>query len=241
MADTDTLDDMWSQWKTTNNPDHFDKMIQASKPVIDSALTSYAGGNKALTGKAKVLAANAIKTYDPSHGTKLRTHIMTQLQPLIRMHRETNAVIKMPERVYIDLYKSNNEYQKFSDEHGREPSDLELADRTGLSAKRLNYIRRFSKGEMYEGGMKTPSEEGEEVYYPGVQQVSPKTVWTEYLHHDLPPVDQKILEWKTGFGGHEILSTNDIAKRLSITPSAVSQRSAKIAKLLAEGQGMDIT
>jgi DNA-binding Lrp family transcriptional regulator len=58
----------------------------------------------------------------------------------------------------------------------------------------------------------------------------------EYVHHDLEPLDQKMLEWRTGIYGKTIKSVNEIAERLKLSPAAVSQRAARIARLIAKGK-----
>lgn len=230
------LEEHWGTWKQAPTPQNMGRLLTEAKPIIDSAITSYTGGNKLLTGHAKALAMGAFKTYDPKAGAKLQTHLMTQMQPLIRLQGTHSTAVKVPERIRADLYHMRQEERKFTDDIGREPSDQELADRTGLSMKRLGHVRKFARSEVPESGLTSTTEEGEEeTFYPGTETNDPEKIWKEYVHHDLAPIDQKILEWKDGFNGAKILSTNEIARRLKITPGAVSQRAAKIAKLLAQG------
>jgi hypothetical protein len=102
---------------------------------------------------------------------------------------------------------------------------------------RLRHLRKFMRQESSESGMQTVSDEGgPEPFYPGSAQASPEDVWMEYVHHDANPIDQKILEWKTGYNGKEIVATQEIARRLRISPSAVSQRAARMAKRMNELQ-----
>jgi DNA-directed RNA polymerase specialized sigma subunit len=231
------MDDAYARWKKSPTPDTMGELLDKAEPTLNSALTSYAGGNPLLHGKAKKLAVGAFETYDPKKGTKLRTHLMTQLQPLTRYAREQSQVTKVPERVSLDLYRMSQENKKFTDQYSREPSDRELADNTGLSLKRLLHIRSYGKPETTESGRSYTNEEGEEeVFYPGTEQVDPQRVWSEYVHHDLAPIDQKIMEWKTGIYGKQILSTNDIAKKLNLTPGAVSQRASRILAKVNEGR-----
>lgn len=231
------MEDAYAKWKKTPTPDTMGELLDSAETTLNSALTSYAGGNPLLRGKAKKLAAGAFETYDPRKGTKLRTHLMTQLQPLTRYAREQSQVTKIPERVSLDLYHMSQENKKFVDQYSREPSDRELADNTSLSLKRLQHIRKFGKMESTESGRSFMNEEGEEeVFYPGMDKVDPQRVWSEYVHHDLAPIDQKIMEWKTGIYGKQILSTNDIAKKLGLTPGAVSQRASRILAKVNEGR-----
>jgi DNA-directed RNA polymerase specialized sigma subunit len=183
-----------------------------------------------------VLALGAFKSYDPNKGTKLRTHLMTQLQPLIRHARNYENIARVPERVSADLYMVNQAKRDFVDRHKRDPSDHELADHTGLSSRRIAHVKSFARGDIAESGLKEMDEGESSIMYPGVAKADPAQIWLEYVHHDATPVDRQILEWKTGYNGQKVMTTTEIAKRLGLTPGAVSQRSAKIAERLAEGQ-----
>ena len=47
-------------------------------------------------------------------------------------------------------------------------------------------------------------------------------------------IEQKIIEWSSGLHGKQRLSNNEIARRLGISPAAVSQRRNKIDRLMSE-------
>jgi DNA-directed RNA polymerase specialized sigma subunit len=225
----------YKTWTQKSTPSNMAMLLAASEPVLQSAITSYAGGNQAMMSQAKKLAAGAFQTYDPRKGTQLHSHLMTQLQPLQRITRERTQVVKVPERVSIDLYKLHQAEQTLFDSGGREASDTELADHMGVSMRRIRHLRKYNKAETAESAMQARDEEGEmETYYPGVNKVDPEKVWIEYLYYDSDPINQKILEWKTGYNGKQQIGTNEIAKRLKLSPGAVSQRSAKLSKQLAE-------
>lgn len=230
----DLIQDAYTTWKLKPDNNNLAAVVHTLHPTLSSAVNSYAGGNQALMAQAKRLAAGAIQTYDPNRGAKLTSHVMTQLQPLQRLHRERSAVTRVPERVSIDLYKLKQEQQRFQDTYGREAADSELSAALGMPSSRIRHLRTFNKTEKGESQLTTVGEEGEENYYPGVNNVNPEQVWMEYVHHDLDPVSQKILEWKTGYNGKDILPNQEIAKRLKLSPGAVSQRSAAIAKRMAE-------
>jgi DNA-directed RNA polymerase specialized sigma subunit len=233
------MEEHFDAWSKNQTPENMASLLDAADPVIGSALTSYAGGNQLFRGKARKLAIDAFKSFDPSKGTKLRTHLMVQLQPLSRMHRDHSQSIRIPERISSDLYHVNQANQQLFDKLGREPSDKEIADHTGLSMRRLVHVRKFARPSLPESGLTFTNEEGEEeVFYPGTEKADPQRVWIEYVHHDLSPMDQKILEWKTGLYGKSVLSTMEIARRMGMTPGAVSQRAAKISARIAEGKAV---
>jgi len=229
------LDASYDQWRRSPTPTTLNKLLRAANPVISKALTSYAGGEKALTGRAKRLAIDAFKKYDPERGAKLQTHLLIQLQPLRREFMKRTTPVKIPERIQADKYHLDLAEREFRETNNRDPSDSELSELTGLSGKRISRLRMFSKGIVATGQTHTP-ESG--VVLPGTEEITADDIWLEYVHHDLDPIDKKILEWKTGLYGKQVISTNEIARRLGITPSAVSQRAAKIAMKLEEGRDL---
>ena len=228
-----SLDMAYERWNKKRSPAGMRDLLVSAKPVLSKALVSYGGNDKMLMARAKRLAINAFRKYDPTKGTKLRTYLYIQLQPLQREYMKRVAPVKIPERVQLDQYKLNRAEQEVRDMKGRDPGDDELAEKTGLSPKRISHIRTFAKGLVSEGQILEPGTGGK---MPGTEGVSAEDIWIEYVHHDLDPVDKKILEWKTGLYGKNIISTNEIARRLKITPGAVSQRASKIAMKIEEGR-----
>jgi len=237
MATNDKLDQAYTTWRKKPTPENMAMALEAANPVIRSALTSYAGGNEAFHTQAKKLAAQGFQTYDPRLGTKLHSHLMNQLQPLRRVTQRRTNVVHVPERVQSDLYHLRQAQQSYFDRFGQDAADSELAEQMGVPMPRLRHLRKFMRQESSESNVQTLGDEGSEPFYPGSNQVSPESVWMEYVHHDANPIDQKILEWKTGYNGKEVLPTLEIAKRLRISPSAVSQRATRMAKRLSELQG----
>ncbi len=233
------MEDAWKDWKASPTPAKMSALLTKADPIINKAVSSYAGGNAFMRPHARKLAITAFKNYDPTKGTKLSSHIMTQMQPLQRAVREQTQLIKVPERVSIELYHVRQAKQQLQDHLGRAPSDREVADHTGLSHKRLLHLEKYGRSDVSESSLTAPSEDGEmETFYPGVNKADPQKVWMEYVHHDLGPVDQQILEWRTGLYGKEQLSNQEIARRLKISPSAVTQRAAKIKNMVAQGVQM---
>ena len=109
-----------------------------------------------------------------------------------------------------------------------------LSHMTGLAPRRIAYIRKFPTHAVSESGLLAGSRD-EDPSLPGVQRVNPEDVWMEYVYHDMDKLNRQILEWRTGLHGREQISNNEIARRLNISPSAVTQRWGRIAQKLDEG------
>ena len=220
-------------WNKNRTPKSMGDLLHAAAPTISKAITSYAGGDKSMRGRARVLATGAFKSYDPNRGTKLESHLLTQLQPLRRTYFDRASPLRIPERVRIDRVTLEGGEQELRDNLGRDPSDDEVADHIGLSRKRISHIRAFGRAAVPTSSFLSGDEDQAEL--PGVSRVDPVAVWTDYVYHDLDALDKQIFDWRTGAHGKRMLSNNEIARRLKLSAGAVSQRAAKIMAKIQEG------
>lgn len=172
------------------------------------------------------MALDAMKRYDPSKA-KLRTHLMFQLQGLRRVSARESQILSVPEQVALDLNNLRQSENVLRDKLGRDPADSEVADHTGLSIKRLTYIRGMHPSYA-EGSYQRPTDEGEDIYQPAVQDKANVKQWHEFVYHDLGPIDQVIMEHTLGLHNKPILQNAEVARKLGVSPGAISQRKARI-------------
>lgn len=207
------------------------ELLRALKPTIDSALHSYSGGaGESLRTQATLMALDVARRYDPSKGVQLNTYVFGNLQGLRRKAADRSNIIKVPEGVLLDANKIENERNDFLTETGREPTVSELADKTGLSIRRLERIKGGAGAQMAES--QTLNEKGDSLF---TKTSDPQKIWSDMVYHDLDPVDKKIFEWSTGYGGSDRIKKGDMAQRLKISQPAVSARINKIVAKLEEG------
>jgi hypothetical protein len=219
----------YSLWNRTRSPEAMDEILKHSRDVIEKGITTYSGTDSPLMrSRARSIAAQAVKSYDPTAKASLSSWIMTNLQGLTR-YRQQVSPIRVPERVQYELHAVNQAAQELYDELGRDPTPVELADRTGLSSKRIDYVRRFNRSIRTESDY--VDEEGG-TYLPGVPDNSWENVWAEFVYHDLDNINKKIYDMRVRKG----MSVNDIAGKLNMSASAVSQRANKISDMLSEYQ-----
>ncbi len=224
--------DTFKTWKADPSPINNAAMLGKVQPIVDSALRHYGGGSPSpsLRSRAKLLAIDAFHTYNPEYG-KLKTHIFSHMQGLQRYNAKEQNIISLPERVALDHSHMKEAENILRDRFGRDPSDAELSDHTGLSNKRLQYIRQ-SHVPVSEGAASVIDDEGDmgdpAVSIPGQKN----TAWENFVYYDLGATDRLIMDYVLGRNGRRRLSVQAIAGKLRITPSAVSQRTAKIQQLL---------
>jgi len=225
----------YDAWKLRPGQDTNAALLKKVSPVIDTAMTTYGLGQSAsptLRSKAKLMALKAMTSYDPSKGN-LRTHLLSNLRGLQRASAQEQQIISLPERVAIQQKQLIEMEDNLRDQLGRDPSDGEIADATGLSHKRLAYIRRAHSG-IAEGSITSETAEGD-VFTPASRSLGPQNdAWMDFVYYDLGPTDQLIMDYTMGRNGTPQLPTSEIARRLGVTPSAVSQRAARIQAMLDE-------
>lgn len=216
----------YSTWKADPTPAGNAAMLRALEPDIDKAIKTHVGkSNPLLKSQARKLAITGMQSYDPSQ-SRIRTHLYNQLQGLKRYNAKQQQTIKVPERIMLDRRGIDLLTTELEDELGREPTDQELTDRSGLSDKRLKRIREYQPS-VNEGYLSSLPGEG---VSPGVQ--SDSDIWMQAVYEDLGSIDQKIFEWTLGYNGRRPLSNQEIAKKLKLSPGAISQRKVGIQRLI---------
>ena len=227
----DELMDTYKQWSTTKDPAQTTQLLRLLDPTITSALRSFAPGMEdAFKLKAQTLAFNALPKYDMNRGMHLKSFVYQSLQPMQRLVGQRTNPVKVPERKLLDGMHLTGIEKEFVDKHDREPTVSELADLSGMSIKRITSVRSLNNTASETSQVNEETGDSFRGY-----KSDPQEVWSHYIYHGLDPIDQKIFEHATGFGGASILKKSDIAVKLKMSPPAVSQRINKIAAKLQEG------
>jgi DNA-directed RNA polymerase specialized sigma subunit len=234
---TAEFDDLYPQWQKAQTPELNAKIVKTLQPVIDTAVTSYAGQNASPTirSQAKLMALKALHTYDPNRGN-VKTHMLSQLQSLRRAAAKAQNIITIPEQVALDHRRLQDAENELRDALGRDPADDEIADSTGLSVRRIKKIRSFHQ-PVSEGMTAARTGNSEDSTNTEIASVLPgqtnsTDAWLDFVYGDLSPTDKLVMDLTLGRNGRRRASTQDIAQRLNISPGAVSQRAAKIQALI---------
>lgn len=231
----DEFQSAYQQWQAARTPEVNTRLLSTIQPVIDTAVSSYAGNNQSPTIKtrARLMALKAMESYDPRKGN-VRTHLLSQLQSLRRLSAQEQNIIAVPEQVGLDFQRLQESENELRDRLSRDPTDDELADHTGLSTRRIRKIRAFHQ-PIPESA--TILENDDESQDGGVASTIPGAnrgadAWMNFVYEDLSPTDKLVMDMTLGRNGRRAASTQEIARRLNITPGAVSQRAAKIQAML---------
>jgi RNA polymerase primary sigma factor len=225
----------YQAWQQDQTPQGNAAFLKAIDPIVQKGVQMYGGDSPLSASRAKLLALDAARKYDPSR-SRLQSHMLNQLQGLRRIQQKQQNVMRVPERILLESQKLRTHHQELSDELGREPSDTELADALGVNTARLKQIRSYQPG-MTSGQLEENDPTG--VGYAGKSlhaRQEAANLWAQIVHQDLNPMDQKILEYSLGMNGNPVLSNQEIASKLGRSPGAITQRKMKIQSLLDQEQ-----
>ena len=236
--DVNTLYDAWKRRPSKNT---ITPLVTALSPVLDKALYGYGyQSDPAAKTTAQLYLTEVLPKYDPAKGANLKTFVTTEMQRLQRILPRQSQAIPIPEQAQLDLKHVQQAETDLKDTLNREPSPTELADHLGLSIRRINTIKaKYGMPTMHAGSMM--DEQGGQVEFGMANQTDPnEELWQEAVYGGLAPIDQNIMDWSLGLHGNPIKSKTEIARRLKISPAAVTQRSAKLRAKLEEGMGYNI-
>jgi len=210
--------DIYQKYVEKRDPESLGVLIQALEPVLHKGINTFGYGIPTLYGRAKLLAKNAIETYDPMKAP-LESHIMLHLQRLQRYAPRTGNVVDVSEGQRMLGREIINAERELSDKYKRPPSDQELADYLGINVRKINRARAAFGAvpeSAFEGNVETAPIEQIDISSPT------KQLWTEAVYQELSPIQQYIAERRLGLFGHKVESVEEIAKKLNVSPATVS-------------------
>lgn len=231
------VDELYEQWRADPTPDRMQKLVEHYRPTIEGAVKTFASrSGPVVAQRARLLAARAIKSFDPKKGASLKTHLRNHLQALQRMAPGIQDPLAPPERFRAQQMEIAHATDLMSDQLGREPTDEELAEVLKFPLKRVIKVRNRMRSRLPTSAYEEAGDEDERPDVVGSERTLYDD-WEDAVYQDLGPIDRLIMMHRTGYRGAEIMTTNQIAERLKLSPSAVSQRSSRIQRRLDEFNG----
>lgn len=213
----------WKQYQDGNRQAALPFLTEMDK-TMDQAINQFAGGDKAYKTQARLLALQAAQTFDPHAGANIRTHVYNNLKRLQRISAQRGNLTRIPEQAAFQRNAVMKARKDYEIDHGEEPTVEELATMTGISRKRIDDLARYkpitpdSLAVSPEGDSFAPSRVDHAL-----------NLYDTYIYDGLDRIDKKIYEWSTGYGGAPIISQQEMAKKLNISPAAVSKRARSIS------------
>jgi DNA-directed RNA polymerase specialized sigma subunit len=204
-----------------------EKLIKENKKLIELEAARYASNLPLITVQLEAykLAREAAKSYNPATGYKFSTHLVNNLKKLARLSTKYGATIRTPENIQFGVNKIQKIEKDLEHTLGRAPTLEEVSHHSGFSIKATQNMLNSKKTVT---GLSSVFE-APELFS------SSNDEWVQFVYHDLSDKDKLIFEHKTGFGGKPILENHEIAKKLNLSTSTLSNRLKLINSNLAKG------
>jgi DNA-directed RNA polymerase specialized sigma subunit len=212
--------ELWKTWKKQPTPQNLMHVVNQLNPVIQAEVNRWSGAiaRPTLELQAKNLAIEAIESYKPTGGAALNTHVTNRLKKLSRIVYENQNLARIPEYKTQMLHTYNTAESALQDQLGRAPTAEELRDELNWTKNFFGTFRRSLRKEL------TESKDVSHVF----DLASEDSGLLDFAYHDLSPIQQKIFEYKTGYGGAEILPASGIMKKLKLKQSQLSYQQSKM-------------
>lgn len=230
----DTDLNAWRAWKAAPTDANATALLRQVDPLIQKEVNKWSGAlaRPLLETEGKRLAMEAFKSYDPDKGAALGTHVVNQLQRMSRLTYTHQNIARLPENKALLYNTYTTAHAELSDTHGRAPTTDELADHLQWPLKKVEeYRRAVSRKERLEsGGLFGTGDAG--LYADDTQSHV-----VDFIHHDLPAQHKAIFEHLTGYGGAQILSNQQIQKKLGLTQGQYSYAKKQLITKLEAARG----
>lgn len=224
-------DAAYSAWAANPTPENMKAVLDDLDPTINSEIQRFSGPKPLLRSRARALAVRAVRSYDPAGGAKLRSWVVTQLQPLARYNNSLKPLY-VPEDAARKSYAIAKARDAFVDEHGRDPTDEELADAVGVSVKRLHAVQKMTPATVNEP-QEAADDDGTAPDY-AVYRDNPVQAATAAVYDGLDPRDRRIFDLRTGSHGQRQMQGQDVASLLKVSPAFITQRANAIASRIVD-------
>lgn len=216
----------YEKWKIDPSQDNLFKVVTHLQPTISSSLASIGGNDPNIKARARVVAAKAIQSYDPSSGASLPTWVSSQLRQLTRDVRKSNNVLSVPENAQLDAYHLFRVETELEDELGREPTVQELADKAGMSIKKIKTVRNKIRAIATDGNFE--ADDGSSILQNNQDDYSNEAM--DYVYNESDLKDQQLLEHLVGYGGADVWDNKTIMQKLKLTPVQLSRRKMRLSQ-----------
>ena len=217
----------WRRWKSEPTDDTREELLQQLNPLIHKEVNRWSTGSVPrfyLEHRARRLALDAAKTYNPDRGVALGTHTVNGLKKLSRVVYTHQQVARVPEYRTLQSASFRRAETDLTSKLGRDPTTEELADELSWSPKYLGtFLQQGPRRELIETGAAAPV----------FGRVADDPL-VDYAYQGLDAMDKRIFEHTTGFGGKAILDNDALSRKLGLTAGQLSYRKRKMVELIGK-------
>lgn len=207
--------DLYDEWKRTGSKEALGQLISQLSGPIYSEVQRQAGTlpNTALSAEAKKWAIRAIKTYDPTKGAAISTHVMSYLPKVRRMNYKFQNAARLPENMQLKYKLWDRAVQNLADKLNRDPTDEEVAEELGWSKGLVVKFRGSLYEDLIESSTTRPTE---------TTSFNESKILLDHIMSELTPDEKTIWE------NSKQMSSEELAHKLGININRLNYLKAKL-------------
>ncbi|MFA7710493.1 MAG: hypothetical protein WCY30_05265 [Candidatus Neomarinimicrobiota bacterium] len=217
----------WKKWQTTGSQDDLENLFKNFEGIITTAVKKYSSQRmptSAIRTEAERLALGAFRTYNPSMGASLATHVNNNLLKLYGFVARYSDIAKVPEKRYSGVRRFNDAERILREKFKREPNAAEIADYLQIPVSEVGRYRQEGVQILSGSGISDFSN----------IDVGSDSLLKKYalsaVYFDLEPEEKIVYEYVYGMAGKKQTgSTGEIATKTGMSPSKISRLKKKIA------------
>lgn len=152
--------ELYNNWSQTKSKKDMSRLLNHLTPILTKEVSSIAGSvpTAALMGEAKIWAVKAVKTFDPSKGFALSTHVTNYIRRTKRVNYKYQNAARLPEHMQLDFHHYNRAVQLLTDELNEEPTSQHIADRLGWTKSRVEKFKSRIYSDHIESANENPTQ-----------------------------------------------------------------------------------
>lgn len=241
--------ELWRKWKDSGEkPEHLKPLLKLYEPVFGAKVRAWKAKfvpESAFKAELQSQFVKALRTYDPTRGAAINTHVECRLPKAKRYNNRYANLAYIPEGQSGLIGKIQVAQNTLTDELGRAPTAEEIGDHIGETGKRVGTILKAVQKSIPLSRSGAP---GAYDYAAGAEHTSRGfedqqiAVAAQILPDIFPgkPDMHQLFNHTFGTNGHPlILKTGDLAKKMGKTEPQISRMKTIMGDTLRKQLGLD--
>ena len=219
----------WQKWKQGGEkPDDLRPLLKSLNPLVQKKMSQWKNRvpipPAAMEAEFKKHLLGGLRTFDPTRGAQLNTHVFHQMRRAERFIKANQNFGYIPEARSDKIGSFKLVEAEMAQELGRPPNSTELSEKMKWSPKEVGRMQRELRKDIPASGFSAD---------PAANMPSKEREALRLVHYDLSQEEKSVFEMTTGMNGQQVLTPGQVATKLNMSPSKVSRIRNSISQKLA--------
>ena len=249
MANNKELEELdlyhFNKWKDTGRKEYFQRLYRGFGGLINEASRKAAMGSNVPQSAFKLQAAqqfyDSLRTFDPSRGASLKTHIFNGVEnKLKRINAQYGNIARIPERSgaalgVFAINKMQNTEELLRQKLNREPTVVEIADEMGVTPRDVEGLKKEVKRDL-----SLNAQLEDMVMY---DEFASADDLLDMAYYDMNPKQQLLYDYVSGKHGKEAIlkpsgqpDFKAIARKMNLPDSQIQKLRKQVATTIRRMQ-----